>query len=154
MRSRLLLAHFLSRWTSISLFLLFSVMVGCHSNTAEVSGKVTYQNKPVNTGMIMFLIKGHSKPFYATIEKGGTYSIKGIPIGDAIVTVSSSNPHAHNRNKERKALLGKALPRKVQQTSQAIDNWFPIPEKYNDVNASGLTVTIETGVNTFDIPLH
>jgi len=136
----------------LALFLLLCSLTGCGAPTGEITGKVTYNEKPVNSGMVMFLVEGHSKPHYARIEKGGTYTIEDVPVGSAKVTVVSPDPNRPDPDELRRKKIRKTRKQKSGNQTPNSD-WFPIPEKYSDLRKSNLTFTIKPGENSYDLPL-
>ena len=71
--------------------LLALATVGC--GTGDVSGKVTYKDKPVPFGTVLFEASD------GTIKQGnigsdGGYSIRGVTTGTARVAVNSPNPNS------------------------------------------------------------
>src|SRR5262245_25668289 len=100
--------------------LLALVAAGC-GGRGDVSGRVTYQGKPLVWGTVQFegsdnLIKqGNIKP-------DGTYAVAGVAVGEAKVAVSSINPQSSDFQ-----LRGPA--RMPQQARPDVKGWFPIPEK-------------------------
>src|SRR5205809_302458 len=74
------------------LSVLMLVAVGC-AGRGDVSGKVTYKGKALVFGTVQ--MEAADKTFkQANIESDGTFSIPGVPVGEARVAVSSTNPHS------------------------------------------------------------
>jgi hypothetical protein len=70
------------------LSLLFVTASGCGQKTGTVSGKVTYQGKALPGGNVNFLSEGQGAVFKTSkIESDGSYSVSGIPVGPAKITV-------------------------------------------------------------------
>ncbi len=111
-----------------------------------VKGTVTYQKKPVDYGSVFFFVGTEVKQ--AEIAPDGTYIAYGVPYGDAKVEVHSRSPkaseaHAHSKSTTKKGPTPPPGPKGVL-----------IPEKYNEKDASGLTVIIQQKIVEFDIELQ
>jgi hypothetical protein len=62
---------------------------GCSSSVAEVTGTVTFKDKPLPGGIITFFAEGGlAKPASAMIDESGNYRVKA-PIGKCVVTVDN-----------------------------------------------------------------
>jgi hypothetical protein len=123
----------------------FFVSTGCAPGRGEVSGKVTYQGRPVVYGSVQF-IGSDNEPRLAEINTDGTYAVQGVIAGENRVLVHSSNPaHAARVNKFGQQIEPPPVDPKL---------WFPIPEKYGLLDQSDLTFTIQANKsNLFDIDL-
>lgn len=126
---------------------LMLLTAGCGSSgpeMARVSGTVTYQGQPLETGTISFISTDPARPnANGTLGPGGTYELQtrepsdGAELGEYQIAISDIDPDAMNS-----ALPGEPL----ELTSK-------IPEKYQNPATSGLTRTVERGSNTFDFEL-
>jgi hypothetical protein len=89
------------------------------------------------------------------IEEDGSYTIHNAPPGPVEVAVVSRDPlvqtWATNLRESRERPTAKLFA-----TSAPIDRrkWFPLPPKFEDPGMSGLTLTLTTGKNTFDVDLQ
>ena len=129
---------------------------GCgSSDTAEVSGVVRYQGKPVRSGTVMAFDTAGS-PHPTDIRPDGTYALSGIPVGAVQLSVQSPDP--------TRGVLPPmfALKRKEIQLTPTVspprppvkrNGWFPLPAVYSTPASSGLTTTLKPGPNSFDIDL-
>jgi hypothetical protein len=142
------------------------VVTGCGAGVGDVSGKVTYKNKPVVYGSVSFVgPDGISRA--ARINSDGTYSVKDVGAGEAKVTVESVLPNPKGGDGGRVARPGgdEKLPegmpkreRRGEDTPEVVDpeiakNWFPIPRDYADIGKTKLRFTLRRGPNTYDIQL-
>jgi len=145
MRSR---AFLVSRGLVLT-FLLGLSVVGCGPATGKVSGKVSYQDKPLANGSITFLV-GDKPQVQATINSDGTYTAD-VPVGDAKVIVTSIDEAEALKYGE--ALKGGRKKRGENPTAMPVGpkgppkNLSKIPTKYNSAETSTLTATIKTGLN-------
>ena len=121
--------------------LLVILSLGCQRSGSAV-GIVTYKDKPIVLGTVLF--EGSDGTIrQGNIKDDGSYSVSGLPIGNARVAVNSSDPkkvRINPRGKER-------------ASSPEVPDWFPIPKQYGAPSTSGLTYAIEGGQNKIDIML-
>lgn len=130
--------------------LVFSA--GCGAKVATVSGKVTFQGKPVVYGNVS-IIGPDGITQSGPIEPDGSFRVSGVGVGEGKVAVTSFKPPDGTAGGKAKG-VGRDAPgddeRKPAQPDPAaspevIKNWFPIPAKYGDHKQSGLTVTVGDG---------
>ena len=121
-------------------------LAGCGGEPrADVTGKVTYNGKPLAFGsVIMLKAGGPGEPTVAEIQPDGTYTFYGIPVGETRIGVVSSNPNFKLELRgDQKQPPPKADPKL----------WFPIPSKYSQPTDSGLRCSLSAGPNAHDIDL-
>lgn len=138
-------------WNTLGLLFSVGGLVGCGPSTGDISGKVTFKTKPLNSGHVMFLVEGQPKAHYGEIKKGGTYTVENVPAGPAKVTVSSPDPLAKRASRDPKR--GRGAQGRTFEAPKAHGDWFPIPKKYSDLRKSGLTFTVKKGSQTHNIEL-
>ncbi|RUL88306.1 hypothetical protein [Tautonia sociabilis] len=124
------------------------VAPGCGSSgpeMARVSGTVTYQGQPLESGSVSFISTDPERAnAVGTIGPDGSYELQtrepndGAELGEYKIAISDIDPEAMNS-----ALPGEPVP----LTSK-------LPQKYQDPSTSGLTRTVERGRNTFDFDLQ
>jgi len=128
---------------------------GCGPNrpeTASVSGKVTYQGKPVTTGRIVFHPDDGRRPAMAAIEPDGSYKLTtfdsedGAMLGKHRVTIKSTRT------------VGGPLPDDLKMEGQAAPAELPklewlVPEKYSRKETTPLRAEVKEGENTIDFDL-
>jgi hypothetical protein len=123
--------------------LLALLAVGCQSR-GDVSGKVTYKNKPLVFGTVLF--EGSDGNIrQGDIDKDGNYTVRGLATGTAKVSVNSPNP--------RSITLISKNPNKKPEPYPDAPGWFPIPKKYEATATSGKSYEIKGGANTINIEL-
>lgn len=131
----------------------------------EVSGKVTYNGKPLPGGWITFMSsKGYT--FNGVIDPEGNYKVR-VLVGEARIAVDNRKLE----NKQDKQLSPRELRRKMGMTpapgtnveedksspavpaQEITGTYVPIPKKYYAPDASGLTYTVTSGSQTHNIEL-
>jgi hypothetical protein len=109
---------------------------------ARVTGKVSYQGKPVIKGSVVFVATGNTRNATGQLDPNGYYKLQtetagdGAELGDYQVTV-----YAHD---EQVLQYTPTVPVKVERRS---------PEKYENPKTSGLKSTVKSGSNEFNFPL-
>jgi hypothetical protein len=132
--------------SAVAPVLLTLAVVGC-AGRGDVSGKVSYQGKPVVFGSVQFEASDKTIK-QANIKEDGTYSIAGVPVGEAKVAVSSQNPQSSDFQR-----LHRGENQPPPKPRPAIPGWFPIPTDYQDLSKAKLTFTVKRGQNPYDIDL-
>jgi hypothetical protein len=120
--------------------------LGC-GGRGDVSGKVTYQGKPLVFGTVQ--IEGSDNLLrQGVIQSDGTYIVRNVAAGDARVAVSSANPNSSDFQPIVKGENPKPPPPRPP-----VKGWFPIPQGYQDISKPKLTFKVNSGQNTWDIDL-
>lgn len=116
--------------------------VGCQGR-GDITGAVVYQDKKLEVGSVI-AAGSDGIPRSCAIENG-SYHIKDLPAGVIRLAVHSPDPG------KIKVFLRKkgSEPPPPDRSS-----WFAIPEKYGDLQTSGLTFDLQSGQNKFDIKLE
>ncbi len=140
--------------------LMLGLLIGCggsdHDETAIVTGKVTYQGKPVTKGRIVFY-PTNGRPAIGAIQSDGTYSLTtfepgdGALLGNHRVTITASesvggSPPATGFMDE----IMKASKGQGQTPGKTV--WL-VPEKYSNRKSSKLQAEVVSGSNTRDFNL-
>src|SRR5437867_12635722 len=81
------------RWRPLAvlsgLALLLALLAGCGNRTAKVSGKVTYMDKPVRGGTVMFQpVQPGREIATATLDEEGRYELT-VAVGEVLVLVDN-----------------------------------------------------------------
>jgi hypothetical protein len=144
--------------TFVGLALVLGTLAGCGGGSGDVSGKVTYQGKPVVSGSVTFY-GSNKEAFVGAIDEQGNYQVRGVPAGTAHVVVSSPDPAAVV---SQMPLNGKA-PKPTGGPDAAVappsksaarpTGWRALPQQYGDVATSKLTFDVTSGDNIYDIKL-
>jgi len=144
---------------------------GCSSGRrATVTGKVTYQGKPLTSGTVMFYTADGSAGGSASIMPDGMYKAADVPVGEVTATVRTiaAGSMPKGEAKPGGAPSGLIIPGKgpagggdgavsaPSPGTKVIPGGEPgvaIPEKYGKPTLSGLKYTVTGGTQTIDIPL-
>jgi hypothetical protein len=139
-------------------------LAGCGGGKAKVKGKVSLNGKPLVWGTVT-LVDASGTNYQSTIGLDGTFTTEeAVPTGPVKIGVISPKPPDPARRgggaAAGKAGGGPSIPdpreeflKKQGITPQKGDDrplpaagaWFPIPEKYNDPNTSGLSDVVKSG---------
>ena len=141
------------RWLTLAVpfgFLL-GWLLWCSPGQGHVHGQVKYQGKVVSQGSVV-MVGDNRKPIVGRIETDGTYSVPGVPAGVVRIAVLSPRPGGALNSGPTGLGLRKDATRMTAKAERS--RWFPLPEKYEDPDTSGLTTEIHRGDNTFDIELR
>jgi len=158
--------------------LFLTLIAGCGRPVADVSGTVTYKGTLVVMGSVVF-VGSDGVPHTGQIGPDGTYAVSDVPAGTVKIAVLSPDPGRPLRPgdlppglaplgqqeiKGPKAEDARRLQAKMQEIrginvdtgSLAGDRkkWRKLPKEYGDPHASGLTMEVTKGKNTYDIPLN
>jgi hypothetical protein len=110
--------------------------------TAPVRGTVTYQDKPLSQGTIMFVPNDDRPSATGEIQPDGGYRLTtytehdGAVLGDHTVMITAVEDDSGKLPEERSG-----LPKLL------------IPVKYSSNSSSGLTAEVKAGGNTIDFTL-
>jgi hypothetical protein len=131
---------------------------GCGSGKATVSGKVSYQGRPILMGSVL-MVGPDGITFTSNIEPDGSYKIEGVTSGVVQIGVISPKPIAATRgdpesSRPRRTVSG-ASPRNLPPPPAELSKWFEIPAKYEEPTTSGISREIKSGNNpdvNIDLP--
>jgi hypothetical protein len=150
-------------WPRVVLGLaLVPMFAGCGSK-GTVSGKVLYQGKPLPGGTVTFLQEQGA--FHSVIHEDGSYRVTGVSPGLATITVSSPDPPIPQpRTLSMEKMAEKATSRKIEIPPEVAKHmgdpeagkrrYMAIPSKYKDEKKSGLSYTVKSGSQNYDIDLE
>lgn len=140
----------MTRFFHAALGLIVLPLAGCGGGTTEVSGRVTFQGKPLVFGTVV-MIGSDGIPKSGPIQPDGTYRVKGVKTGMAQLAISSPPPPGaasagpktrggREENDDRTpADAGASV------SPEVIHGWFPIPDKFADHTLSGQTAGVRPG---------
>ena len=127
---------------------LLLMVGGCGKpTTGEVSGKVTFRGESVIAGTVAFIsVDGRVT---SVMIEGGSYHAAKVPLGPAQITIcvneASSMPIVPLKMIRNGQAPRPQAPRKKP---------MPIPKRYQDARRSGLTYTVVSGKQSYDISLQ
>jgi hypothetical protein len=148
------------------------LLPGCSRPVGTVSGKVTYQGKPLKGGSVGFVSSEGRLSFASGIKEDGTYSVPNIAGGSYKVTVETSSLKPEEvKGAMPGATTAPVLP-KGTKLGPAPENapagfsdpaamaagankrkYVAIPDNYANPDQSGLTYEFKGGSETYDIEL-
>jgi hypothetical protein len=154
---------------------LLLLVAGC-SSRGTVSGKVSYKDKPLPGGTVLFI---HEKKgsFTSKIGDDGSYLIANVPEGQVKIVVTGPWTSADTNDARRDLVrmpgqkgFTDAELEKMKKTMPDVDEAglkqmmglrptqdkksVLIPPKYSNPEKSGLTYTVGGGTQTHDIKLE
>jgi hypothetical protein len=113
---------------------------GCGRSTGSVSGKVTYQDKPLPGGYVNFMSQSVTKT--SDIKDDGSYSVSGLPVGTAKISVQGL------QKRQLAALPGQGGKDSAPQQKEVF-----VPPQYGNTETSGLQYDVKPGAQPHDIDL-
>ncbi|QJW96207.1 hypothetical protein [Frigoriglobus tundricola] len=128
------------RWVAAAAVL--AAASGCGASTADVTGTVSYQQRPVVYGTVS-VIGPDQMTYYGVIQPDGTFTVAGVPVGPLKFGVYSPDPFfelpipAAEKAKAEEARRASGIPIPPKPPK---GQWFRLPPKYADPLTSGLTV--------------
>ncbi len=133
------------------LMLLCLVGAGGCGSRATVSGKVTYQGRPVTYGAVIF-VAGDGTARSAVIAPDGSYKIEGLSPGAVKIGVISPDP-SKGRSAKRHHKLAPSQDGTAGSPGTQGAAWFPLPAQFEAPSTSGLNCTVGAGAVDHDIQL-
>lgn len=124
------------------------------SKHATVTGKVTYQGRPVIWGSVV-LVGADGRCAAGKIEPDGTFRVENASPGSVNVGVISRDPLVQNWATNLKSTRNRPTA-KLFSTPPPVDRsrWFPIPPQLEEPANSGVTLTLKSGTNEKNIALQ
>jgi hypothetical protein len=127
----------------LALSLLVLAVGGCGKSTGNVSGKVSYQGKPLPGGYVNFMSEGEQGSFKASgIKEDGSYSVSGLAVGPAKISIQGLS-----------ARRLADLPGQGGKDEKTQQKEVYVPDKYGNAETSGLKYEVKPGSQSYDIEL-
>jgi hypothetical protein len=127
-------------------------IVGCGTNGATVTGKVTYRDRLVTSGEVMFITQDGKASAHTPVQPDGTYKAENVPLGR--LKVSLQNPLPLHYQQVQKKPKGTAEENsELQEAAKKAALYVPTPPKYADPDQSGLTAEVKSGKNEYNLEL-
>jgi hypothetical protein len=130
-----------------------AALIGCGDSgpdKGEVTGKVTYNGSALE-GAIVTFHPAEGALATGTTDASGQYTLEAV-VGDHKVAVKKSTGSDLGGDTATEG-PGDMEKMYLQAKDQAEEAKSAIPEKYGDPEQSGLTTTVSSGSNTYDITL-
>jgi hypothetical protein len=156
------------RWAArVGVIVVCALAAGCGGGEGKISGQVLYEGKPVPGGWVIFRpADGRQNTIQVEIDANGHYEAT-LPTGEVKIAVDNRDrplptseeaapgpelPSGIKPPKDAKAEAPES--KKTSNNSQANSGkYIPLPDKYYDVDKSGLTYKVESGSHTHNIEL-
>jgi hypothetical protein len=113
--------------------------------TAKVQGKVTLNGDPLKFGSLLFVPEGNFPSAEGNIRPDGTYDLGTYDTADGAVIAK------HKVMITARIAAGAALPEEA--VKGAAGTVSAIPERYGDLEKSGLVADVKAGTNTINFEL-
>jgi hypothetical protein len=135
--------------------MLFLALAGCGEPTGKVSGTVTYRDKAVPGGTVVFVTDDFKRQERVPIQPDGTYSSSNVPVGMCKVAVEPAPKGVKANMPKGAGGPPKDTPEDTGKDvyNQAGKNFVDIPWEFRDPKTSNLTTEVKRGEQTFNIPL-
>lgn len=140
-----------TRWIEGLLTLLLLVGASGCGKQATISGKVTYQGRPVTYGSVIFL-GGDGRAWSAAVARDGSYKIEGASPGMFKIGVISPDPSTGRSAARRRKPESKE--RAAGSPDAPVTAWFPLPTQFETPSTSGLECSVGSGLVNHDIELR
>ena len=129
----------------LTILWLALALLGCGPSATEVSGRVTFKDRPLSSGTVVFVGQNGQRKSTA-ITEDGSYRIENAPIGPVRIAVASHPRVPPGLNKSPgQASASRKDPK---------DGTVKIPKRYENHEKSGLAYIVERGSNTINIDLE
>ena len=150
----------------INLPLLVLLAAGC-STKGTVTGTVTYKGTPIPDGSVQFMPE-NGGPTVSAVINDGKYTAEKVPAGPAKVAIASMYNAGEQENAMAQMIQGggkggkggpppDAMPEEARKFfsggGPAPRKGMKIPDKYSDLQNSGLSYTVTGGSQTKDFNL-
>jgi hypothetical protein len=138
--------------TAFAAVVLIGFATGCSQKPCSVSGRVTYQGRPVSSGSIVFYC-ANDQIVRGVIDTDGAYTIPNVPRGMVRVTVKAHSraPEGFRKRLATPPMINGPVTPDTQQFGK--EQVRPIPARYGVPGESGLLFKAERATTEFDIDL-
>ena len=126
--------------------LLLQTTIGCgqKTETGTITGKVSFQDEPIASGMIAFI--GQNGKVASGNIANGAYTVSDVEVGPkATVTVKSHPPSP---------MMQPPTGQMEGRPTYPPGKFVRIPSRYGDSKRSGLTFEVVDGTQTADFDLQ
>jgi hypothetical protein len=142
------------RYIALGLLVASIATAGCKPSTTTLHGNVRHGNKPIPSGSVIVYCQG-GEIVRGIITEDGSYSIRNVPRGRAVVTVKP-HPRVPEGMQLRQKLppTGPGGPMSPSEGSYLKDHNVTIPRRYANPDESGLAIDVQTSDQEYDIELQ
>jgi hypothetical protein len=149
-------SHTWRRWAAPLALWTAAVICGCSGSkapsSAEVSGKVTYNGRPVTGGQVTFVTVKGGYASGGVIDENGNYKVT-VPVGDVKITVDNSMLGRGGRGVPRGGGGGMLKRPDSEAPTEMKGRYMDLPSKYANADQTDLTYTVVAGPQTHNIEL-
>jgi hypothetical protein len=138
---------------------LLALVSGCAAK-GTVTGKVTYQDRPLTGGIVLFVSTAGKGTGRSEIGSDGSYTIEKMPAGPVKIAVDTRSAQGEGQAAPpgMKPPPGAELPEATKRSGiygsgKSSGTAESIPENYADPEKSNLTFTVTGGSQTHNIDL-
>ncbi len=136
-------------------------LAGCGgSGSGTVEGRVTLDGRPVAAGRVSFRSADGKNTAVAKIAPDGSYRVLDVPCDAMRVSVNPLDKFERIKlqrdaggAKSKGEARGPEAQAKQSDIAEALEAAMNVPEKYRNPDTSGLTLTVKSGTNTYDIEI-
>lgn len=121
--------------------------VALPSTGASMEGAVKYNDKTLHFGIV--IVDGGTTSAQGQIEMDGTYKVENVPVGPVKLAVVTNPGMA--RGAQMAGATNQGPDAKGPGKLGKVPDYVDVPTKYHTAATSGLTYTVEKGVNKYDI---
>jgi hypothetical protein len=128
---------------------------GCGGGKGTVSGKVTYQGKPVRGGTVSFIPEAGS-PAMSPIEEDGSYTVRNVLPGKVKITVNTESFRPQKAPPGVPPKFAKEMMEKMNPDfadPERAKRYVPIPAQYRDLDKTSLSYEVKSGAQEYNIDL-
>lgn len=149
----------------LSVPLLVLLSAGC-SSKGTITGTVTYKGTPIPEGSVQFMPE-NGAPTVSAVINDGKYTAEKVPVGPAKVAITSLVPSQQDNAMTKMMMSGgkgggpppdAKIPEEARKLFSggggAPKKGLKIPDKYSDLQNSGLSYTVTGGSQTKDFNLE
>ncbi|HEY7423226.1 MAG TPA: hypothetical protein VH682_03195 [Gemmataceae bacterium] len=162
-------------WCGLFVVSLGLLTMGC-SSKGDVSGKVSYQGKPLPARAVTFFPSSGEGAFSSRIEMDGSYRMEKVPVGKVKIVIvpfeqQRAGPKAQPKTQAKVQAMAQAVKsgkvhfseegrkkmppgfKEALEDSSSPEGIGSIPAQYTDPEKSVLEYTVTGGEQTHDIEL-
>jgi hypothetical protein len=131
---------------------LFLAFTGCGESRATVKGTVTYKDKALPGGTVIFVTEDGSLNDRVEIQPDGSYSSTRVPIGKCRVGVIPASKGVSGKIPKGQTIkISGDGPKGVYEKTGI--EYVDIPQALRDPDKSKITFIVVRGEQEFNIPL-